>query len=175
MTNQAVVEDRSERTGNGKDGKPWRAISLKLNGTYIGGFVNPRMPDLDKVNIGDTIEFESKTNGKYENLTMVKIVSAAKILPSGKTEAAVRRDIAITVGASLHDATRIVSDMVTHGAISLPSQKGKSYDAYMGYVKQVCTELVVFAINFDLPEEEEEIDPSNPGDSTSNEEDVPDW
>jgi len=165
MIQQAVVEDRNERTGSGKDGKPWKAIGLKLNGTFIGGFTGPRMPDLEKVNIGDTVEFESKTNGKYENLTMVKIIAAAKVLPSGKTEAAVRKDIAITVGASMHDATRIVCDMITHGAIALPSQKNKSYDAYMGYVKQVCTELVVFAVNFELPEAEEEVDPLAPVES----------
>jgi len=68
MIQQAVVEDRNERTGSGKDGKPWKAIGLKLNGTFIGGFTGPRMPDLEKVNIGDTVEFESKTNGSMRIL-----------------------------------------------------------------------------------------------------------
>ena len=162
-----IVAKRGERSGVNKFNKPWTAINLLINDEWYGGYVD-RMPVLLEVSEGDEVSIEYNVNGNYKILSSCDIVKKAERVASpagGGATVSVKeldRQWHISLGGALHDAATIVKDMLDVEAISLPAAKNKKYDAYMGYVRQVATDLATFNLYSEMPDQDQDGADENP-------------
>ena len=127
----------------GQDDLKWFQYGFKAPAVTEGSFItfeaeeNPKRPGYYRV-VGTDIKVD-----KERNSTLVATKAAAAV--DNRQNSIVRQNASGT-------AARIVSDMITHGVIKLPA-KGKAFDAYLEYHRDVTNRL--FLQNIQPPTQEE--------------------
>lgn len=138
-----VVEQKKHRDGTGKNGRPWRNISLKINGNWMSTFVNAdNKAVLEALNEGDKVNVNTEKKGQYENILDLEVVEKAS--PSQVNAQAVKNDSRehrIFYSGTQKAAVELVCAMLDKGLVPLSSKKTQHVEETLGFVNKVTLEL----------------------------------
>lgn len=141
---------------NGPNGK-WKKMSVLIKGKYYSGFINPDTAD-DRVNVkaGDTVTVEYQQNGKYYNITNLKINSVAKAAatPTEKVNSDYisqkDREFRITYASARNAAIDFVRLALDKEALTLGKTKAKAADNLLAHVEHYTNLFAAQLLNADI-------------------------